>query len=193
MRPHLYLTSATNCFRGGSTHKGPALGWARSSLWASATQTCRAGTVPAGGTAAGAGTGLLWPSRKPAKTCALATSRSRFGEESRVFCSWGVKLKTSAIRMINSTLSSLCFFLCRAIQLWPFYSGSLCYCSMWNPVKRVQQLFYRVQSGILLEVCLATEMVFRSKMGFWKLSVKLFQDAIGPKVFSLLHVWIFVL
>lgn len=72
--------------------------------------------------------------------------------------------------------------------MWPFDSGSLYYCSVWNLVKRVQQLFYSVHSGILLEVCLATEMVFGSKMGFWKLSVKLFQDAIGPKVVSLLHV-----
>lgn len=61
-------------------------------------------------------------------------------------------------------------------------------CVIW--LKTSKSYFYKVHSGILLEACLATEMVFRSKMGFWKLSVKLFQDAVGPKLFSLLHVQI---
>lgn len=64
-------------------------------------------------------------------------------------------------------------------------------CVIW--LNASKSYFCRVHSGILLEVCLATEMVFRSKMGFWKLSVKLFQDAIGPKLFSLFRVQIFVL
>lgn len=80
-RPRLYLASATNCSCGGSTHKGPAwagegepLGISHTNLlhWYCASSRNRSrGRCRA-----------LWPSRKPGKTCALVTSRSRFGEES---------------------------------------------------------------------------------------------------------------